>query len=81
YPDKSLRARVKERFPNAIEWPPIGLPDNYLALIAPERSAFVRENESPVAHGGITLEEVAVPFIQIERLTSPQRTRAAQAGK
>ena len=67
YPDQSLRARVKERFPDAIEWPPIGLPGDYVALIAPERLAFVRETESPVAHGGITLEEVVVPLVQIER--------------
>ena len=67
YPDQSLRARVKERFPDAIEWPPIGLPDDYLALIAPERLSFVRETESPMAHGGITLEEVVVPFVQIGR--------------
>lgn len=67
YPDQSLRAVVKERFPDAIEWPPIGLPDDYLALIAPDRMAFVRETESPVAHGGVTLEEVIVPLVEIGR--------------
>jgi hypothetical protein len=67
YPDQSLRAGVKERFPDAIEWPPIGLPDDYLALIAPDRLAFVRETDSPVAHGGVTLEEVVVPLVEIER--------------
>ena len=67
YPDQSLRAGVKKRFPEAIEWPAIGLPENYLALIAPDRLAFVAETDSPVAHGGITLEEVVVPFVEIER--------------
>lgn len=67
YPDQSLRAGVKERFPDAVEWPPIGLPDDYLALIAPDRKAFVRETDSPVAHGGVTLEEVVVPLIEIRR--------------
>jgi hypothetical protein len=67
YPDQSLRARVKERFPNAIEWPPIGLPDDYLALIASDRSAFIRETDTRVAHGGVTLEEVVVPLVEIER--------------
>lgn len=67
YPDQSLRAGVKERFPDAIEWPPIELPDDYLALIAPDRLAFVRETDSPVAHGGVTLEEVVVPLVEIER--------------
>lgn len=67
YPDQSLRAGVKERFPDAIEWPPIGLPDDYLALVAPDRKAFVRETDSPVAHGGVTLEEVVVPLVEIRR--------------
>lgn len=67
YPDQSLRAGVKDRFPDAIEWPPIGLPDDYLALIAPDRLAFVRETDSLVAHGGATLEEVVVPLVEIER--------------
>lgn len=67
YQDQSLRAGMKERFPDAIEWPPIGLPDDYLALIAPDRKAFVRETDSPVAHGGVTLEEVVVPLVEIRR--------------
>ena len=67
YPDPALRAQVGMRFPDAIEWPPIGLPDNYFALIAPGRRSFVRDSERSVAHGGVTLEEVVVPFVQIER--------------
>ena len=67
YPDQSLRAGVKKRFPEAIEWPPIGLPDDYLVLIAPDRLSFVRETDSPVAHGGLTLEEVVVPLVEIGR--------------
>ena len=67
YSDSSLRAKVKERFPEAIEWPPIGLPDNYLPLLAPARSAFVNETKHLVSHGGAAIEEVIVPFVQIER--------------
>ena len=67
FPDAALRARVAERFPGAVAWPPVGLPEDYLALIAPGRSAFVRTTERPVAHGGITLEEVIVPLVRIER--------------
>ncbi len=65
--DASLRSRVQERFPDAIAWPPIGLPNDYLALIAPHRAAFVREDEKLVGHGGITVEEVIVPLVRIER--------------
>ncbi|HXH09496.1 MAG TPA: BREX-3 system phosphatase PglZ [Alphaproteobacteria bacterium] len=67
YPDGILRAGVKARFPDAIEWPPVGLPEDYLPLIAPDRSAFIREGERIVAHGGISIEEVIVPLIRIER--------------
>ena len=67
YSDRALRSRVATRFPDAIEWPTSGLPEDYLALLAPGRRAFVRKSEHPVAHGGITLEEVVVPFVEIER--------------
>ena len=70
YPDPILRSGVKERFPDAVEWPALGLPENYLALLAPGRSAFVREGERIVGHGGISLEEVIVPMVQIERATA-----------
>lgn len=67
YSDSILRAQIKDRFPDALEWPPVGLPENYLPLLAPGRSAFVRETEHLVGHGGISLEEVVVPLVQIER--------------
>lgn len=67
YPDSLLRGQVKERFPDAIEWPSIGLPEDYLPLLAPGRSAFVRKSEHLVGHGGATLEELVVPLVQIER--------------
>jgi hypothetical protein len=67
YPDQVLRAQVAARFPNAIEWPSYGLPENYLPLLAPGRSAFVRAGDRIVGHGGMALEELIVPFIHIER--------------
>ena len=67
FSDPGLRARVAKRFPGALEWPASGLPESYLALLAPARRSFVRESERPVAHGGATLEEVVVPFVAIER--------------
>ncbi len=67
YPDALLRSQVKERFPDALEWPPIGLPEDYLPLLAPPRAAFVRKTESLVGHGGASLEELIVPFVRIER--------------
>ena len=67
YSDDVLRSTVHKRFPDAIAWPAIGLPEDYLALLAPGRSAFVREGERVVGHGGASLEEIVVPWIRIER--------------
>jgi hypothetical protein len=67
YSDPRLRAQIKERFPESLEWPSVGLPEDYLALIAPNRAAFVRAGETLVGHGGISVEELLVPLVQIER--------------
>jgi hypothetical protein len=65
YSDNALRSRVASRFPDAIVWKPVGLPPDFLPLIAPERAAFVRQGTRTVAHGGVTLEEVVVPFVRV----------------
>ena len=67
YPDAALRGKVKERFPDALEWGTVGLPEDYLALLAPARQAFVQEKQRAVSHGGVSVEELIVPLIQIER--------------
>jgi hypothetical protein len=67
YPDATLCGKVKERFPAALEWGPVGLPEDYLALLAPARQAFVQEKQRTVSHGGISVEELIVPLVQIER--------------
>ena len=67
YSDELLRDQVKEHFPTALEWSPIGLPDTCLPLLAPNRQAFIQEGERTVCHGGISLEELIVPLIEIER--------------
>ena len=66
YPDQILRSKVKEKFPDTIEWPAIGLPEDYLCLLAPGRSAFIHKGKRTVAHGGVSIEEVVVPFVEIE---------------
>ena len=67
YPNSVLRNQVKTRFPTAIEWPLYGLPEDYLPLLAPGRTAFVRKGERLVGHGGSALEELVVPLVQIDR--------------
>ena len=69
YPDATLRSKVKERFPASLEWDPVGLPNDYLPLLAPSRRAFVNEKKRLVSHGGISIEELIVPLVQIERVS------------
>ncbi|ROQ92175.1 BREX-3 system phosphatase PglZ [Desulfosoma caldarium] len=69
YTDAALRGEVKQKFPDAMEWNPVGLPEDYLALLAPARKAFVQEMQRTVCHGGISVEELIVPLVEIERRT------------
>jgi hypothetical protein len=71
--DQNLRARVAATIPESIEWAPIGLPQDYFPLIAPRRTAFVTRGEQIVAHGGVSLEEVIVPWIEITAVSGASR--------
>jgi len=67
YCDEVLRAGVASQFPAAIAWRPLGLPEDFLPLLAPGRLAFIAEGQRTVAHGGITLEELIVPLVRVVR--------------
>lgn len=60
-----IRSSVHDDFPGTVEWPPIGLPPDYWPLLAPIRSCFLPEGKAAVSHGGISLEEVIVPFVRV----------------
>lgn len=63
--NKDFRDSTAPLFPNAIEWPPIGLPQDYFPLLAPYGTCFMPEGKEAVSHGGVALEEVMVPFVRI----------------
>lgn len=65
YSDPGLRD-LTARENNLIAWPGDGLPEKMYALLAPGNLAFVRQNDIIISHGGISLEEVIVPFIKIK---------------
>jgi len=67
YSDHLLRSMNKTGYEETIEWPCIGLPSTYLPLIAGNRYAFVSEGKTIVGHGGLSIEEIIVPLIEIER--------------
>jgi hypothetical protein len=70
YSNLLLRNQVKENFPGSLEWSPVGIPEYCFPLIAPHRKAFIKEGVKTVSHGGVSVEEVIVPFIEIERKKS-----------
>ena len=67
YDRPEFRNEVKARFPDSISWPNYGLPPARYVLLAGDLKAFTNEGDRVVAHGGITLEEVMVPFVTISR--------------
>ncbi|MDL2279496.1 BREX-3 system phosphatase PglZ [Desulfovibrio sp. OttesenSCG-928-G11] len=67
YPTPELRSQIAGGLPDTFQWPPVGLPDGYYPLLAKGQDAFCQENSTIVGHGSISLEEVLVPFVKIER--------------
>ncbi len=67
YSDTTLRDRVLEQFPDAVAWSGPGLPTDCHALLAPGRSAFAHKGDRIVGHGGVSLEELVVPLVEIRR--------------
>jgi hypothetical protein len=64
--EELIRQKTGAEFTSTISWPPAGLPESYLPLLAAGRGAFTTQGNRTVSHGGISLEEVVVPFITIE---------------
>lgn len=67
YDRPEFREDVAAKFPESIRWPSYGLPPARHVLLAGDLKAFTNEGEEIVAHGGIALEEVMVPFVAITR--------------
>jgi hypothetical protein len=65
--DALLRSNVASKYSGSLEWPNIGLPEEYLGLMAPPLRAFIGEGKRTVAHGGICIEEIIVPFVTVTR--------------
>ncbi len=69
YSDNTFRESVAHKFPESIQWPSSssGLPEDCLPLIAPSGKAFIDNGKRSVCHGGVSPEELLVPFIEITR--------------
>ncbi|EGD46133.1 PglZ domain protein [Ruminiclostridium papyrosolvens DSM 2782] len=51
----------------ALKWEASGLPKKYNYVVSEENLAFVKEGKKIVAHGGLAIEEVIVPFIHMRK--------------
>ena len=70
YTDPAFLAMAEQQAPDAIKWTNVGLPDQVKALLAPRLDAFLNVGHQAVCHGGMALEEVIVPFVEISRETN-----------
>ncbi len=63
--DALLEASI-QACPSAVAMSLPGLPSDFLPLLAGPRAAFVTQGEELVAHGGISVEELIVPFVKVD---------------
>ena len=68
YQSETLRDQALSRSEASLAWTPKGLPSDLYCLFAPYQAAFHTAGKRIVAHGGISLEEVMVPLVKIDRM-------------
>jgi len=67
YRSEALRAESAAAYPATLALNIAGLPAEFLPLFAGERSAFVPQGEQVVVHGGVSVEELIVPFVKVSK--------------
>ncbi len=67
YDNKIFLEKTMSEYPDSFAWPNIGLPPDNHVLLPTQLKAFAREGKKVVSHGGVALEEVIVPFIEVSR--------------
>ena len=67
FPDPSLRNKVHHDFNDTLCWDHQGLPRAFHCLLPPQGKSFTQKDLPTMCHGGISLDEVMVPFIEISR--------------
>ena len=67
YRSETLVAESAAAHPNTFRLDISGLPTNFMALFTGGRTAFLPQGEPAVVHGGISVEELLVPFVKVTR--------------
>ena len=65
YRSAPLLADSAAAYPTTVRLDIAGLPANFMPLFAGGRTAFVPEGEQVVVHGGVSVEELIVPFVKV----------------
>ncbi|MDH6234999.1 hypothetical protein M2281_005621 [Mesorhizobium soli] len=65
YRSEPLRAQLAAAYPGMLALDIAGLPTNFKPLFAGGRSAFVHTGDQVVVHGGVSVEELIVPFVRV----------------
>lgn len=69
YNDRLAAQHTRDSYSNTILWEKDGLlPQDLVAVLPAGRQAFTEFNEIVITHGGITMDEVIVPFVELTRL-------------
>lgn len=64
YSNKLLVSDIEDKY-ESILWPGYGLPEDMYVCVPKENRAYIKKNDEIISHGGISIKEVIVPFIEI----------------
>ena len=66
YSDRNIARQAQDTFQPSLLWENDGLlPNDLYAILPGERGAFIPKNQPILTHGGASIDEVIVPFIEI----------------
>ena len=65
YRSETLLTDSAAAYPSTVRLDIAGLPANFMPLFAGGRTAFVPEGDQVVVHGGVSVEELIVPFVKV----------------
>jgi hypothetical protein len=72
YRSETLLADSAAEYPSTVRLNVAGLPTNFMPLFAGGRTAFVPVGEQVVVHGGVSVEELIVPFVKVMYATATE---------
>jgi hypothetical protein len=72
YRSEPLLEDTVAAYPTTVRLDIAGLPANFMPLFAGGRTAFVADGEQVVVHGGVSIEELIVPFVKVSYVSGTE---------